>query len=81
MQSRRKSLTKRQHVPDETEQLEALELLKKSARSRSMLSSPTNRSSMMMTVIDESGQPTQKSFELPLIPVRKVLAKIGGLPK
>lgn len=46
-----------------------------------MLSSPTNRSTMMMTVIDESGQPTQKSFELPLIPVRKVLAKIGGLPK
>lgn len=73
-QSRRK-----ERIADESEQLEAVELLSKYSRSRSSNVSPSQRASMG-SVDDRTGN-NQKPLELPLVPIRKVLAKIGGIPK
>jgi hypothetical protein len=75
MLSYRRSLNK-EHIPDELEQLEAIHLLSKYSRSQS--NNPIPRT---IRSFDERTVNNLKAIELPLVPIRKVLAKIGGVPK
>jgi hypothetical protein len=66
---------KKEHIPDELEQLEAIQLLSKYGRSQS-----NNPSPRISRSFDDNIN-NLKPIDLPLAPIRKVLAKIGGVPK